>query len=246
MDKSESPKRWAGFIHLWSVLLELLARATVRRPWLFVALTLLSVVPTGYLASRLELKSSFVDLLSPSDPEVKDLNLVLEKTGGLGFSTIAISAADRPLAERMAVELERRLEAVPGVKFVQGRLDVDYLKDRQLYFLTADELKDLTKSVKESIDYRVAKEADMLLDDEEPPPPDPFEKVKKEASSREITIEPFLVGNDGKYLYVLVGLGGTAGDLGETSRIQGDVERVALELGAELSPGLEIVFTVRS
>lgn len=243
MDKSESPKRWAGFIHLWSVLLELLARATVRRPWLFVALTLLSVVPTGYLASRLELKSSFVDLLSPSDPEVKDLNLVLDKTGGLGFSTIAISAADRPLAERMAVELERRLEAVPGVKFVQGRLDVDYLKDRQLYFLTADELKELTKSVKESIDYRVAKEADMLLDDEEPPPPDPFEKVKKEASSREITIEPFLVGNDGKYLYVLVGLGGTAGDLGETSRIQGDVERVALELGAELSPGLEILFT---
>lgn len=243
MDNSESPKRWAGFIHLWSVLLELLARATVRRPWLFVALSLLSIAPTGYLAARLQLKSSFVDLLSPEDPEVKDLNLVLDKTGGLGFSTIAIPAADRPLAERMAVELEQRLEAVPGVKFVQGRLDVDYLKDRQLYFLSTQELEELTKSVKESIDYRVAKEADLILDEDEAPPPDPFEKVKKEAKSREITIEPFLVGNDGKYLYVLVGLGGTTGDLGDTSRIQGEVERVASELGKELSPSLELVFT---
>ncbi|MBK8943623.1 MAG: hypothetical protein IPM79_40035 [Polyangiaceae bacterium] len=41
------------------------SRGRPCQPWLFVALTLLSVVPTGYLASRLELKTPFVDLSRP-------------------------------------------------------------------------------------------------------------------------------------------------------------------------------------
>jgi len=208
----------------------------------FVLAALLSFFPAAWLASKLTLKSSFIDLLSQDDPEVQDLNLVLEKTGGLGFSTIAVSAADRPRAEKLAVTLAERLEKLEGVKFVQARLDVEFLEDRQLYYLSAKELGELTADVKAAIDHRVQAEAGMLLDDEEAPP-DPLEKIKKEGEKKDLGLSPFLVGNDGKYLYVLLGLGGSVGDLDATTRVQAEVERTTQAVVDETAPGVEVLFT---
>lgn len=232
-----------GLVQLWGALLERFARVTVRRPWLFVAFALVSAMPALLLASKLTLKSSFIDLLSQDDPEVMDLNRVLEKTGGLGFSTIAVPASDRPRAEAYAVALQRELEALPGVKFAQARLDVEYLEDRQLYYLSVDELRELTSGVKASIDHRVQKEAGMLLEDDEAPPPDPLAKIKQEAEAKALGLEPFIVGSDQQYLYVLVGLEGAVGEMDETVRNQGEVERVANDLQARTAPGLGIRFT---
>jgi hypothetical protein len=232
-----------GMIHVWASLLERLARATVRRPWAFIVFAMLSSVPALYLASRLELKSSFIDLLSTEDPEVKDLQLVLQKTGGLGFSTIAIQATDRPRAEKFAVQLAERLERLEGVKFVQARLEVEFLEDRQLYYLSTTELEELTKEVKAAIDHRVRKEAGLLLDEDEAPPVDPLDRIKKEGEKKDLGLAPFLVGSDGKYLYVILGLGGSVADLGATSRVQAEVERVARESADELAPGIEVLFT---
>ncbi len=80
------------------------------------------------------------------------------------------------------------------------------------------------------------KEADLLLEDG--PPPDPFERIRKESSSREQPVQEYLVGKDGAYLYVLVGLTGSVSDL-EPSRIaQAEIERETTELaaGEGLSP----------
>ncbi|NUO53547.1 MAG: MMPL family transporter, partial [Polyangiaceae bacterium] len=237
------PPSAKGFIHAWATLLERLAGATVRRPWAFVAVALLSFLPAAWLASKLELKSSFIDLLSVDDPEVQDLNLVLKKTGGLGFSTIAIAAKDRPKAEALAVEMASRLEKLPGVKFVQARLDVEFIEDRQLYYLSAKELDELTTEVKAAIDHRVKKEAGLLLDEDEAPPVDPLDRIKKEGEKKGLGLSPFLIGNDGAYLYVLLGLGGSVGDLDATVRSQAEVERVARETAAEVAPGVEVLFT---
>ncbi len=237
------PPSEGGFIHLWSKLLERLALATVRRPIFFLVVALATFFPTAYLASKLSLKSSFIDLLSPDDAEVKDLNLVLEKTGGLGFSTIAIEASDRPRAERFAVSLAERLEKLPGVKFVQARLDVEFLEDRQLYYLSAKELEELTAEVKAAIDYRVQEEAGLIIDEDAAKAPDPLERIKKEGEKKGLGLSPFLVGNDGKYLYVLLGLGGSVGDLDATTQVQAEVERTTKEAANELAPGMEVLFT---
>ncbi len=241
--KDGPAKESSGLIHLWARLLGALAEASVKRPWWFLAAALLSFVPAITLASKLSLKSSFIDLLSQDDPEVQDLNLVLDKTGGLGFSTIAVEATDRKRAESVAVQLAERLERVEGVKFVQARLEVEYLEDRQLYYLSQKEIDELTEAVKGAVDQRVEAEMGHLLEDDEPKPPDPLDKIKKESEKKELGLSPFLVGSDGRYLYVLLGLGGSVGDLDATMRVQAEVERTAQETVAEVAPGLEILFT---
>jgi predicted RND superfamily exporter protein len=233
------PARWA---HPWPRLLEALGRATVRRPWHFVVAALLSFVPALLLASRLKLESSFIELLSPADPEVRDLEQVLDKTGALGFSTIAIGAADRRRAEALAVELQRRLEPLDGVEFVEARIDVDFIEKRSLYYLSVDELADLVRSVEESIDHRIADRAGLLIDDT-PPPPLPLDRLDGEAAERAIGLEPFVVGNDGKYLYVFVALAGSVGDLDSTVASQAELERMALATRDEVFPGAELLFT---
>lgn len=237
------PHSQKGFIHFWANLLEGLARATVRRPFVFIAIAIASFLPAAWLASNLTLKSSFIDLLSQDDAEVKDLNLVLEKTGGLGFSTIAIDASDRPRAEKFAVALAERLEKLQGVKFVQARLEIEFLEDHQLYFLSAKELDELTSEVKAAIDFRVKQEAGLIIDEEETKAPDPLERIRKEGEKKDLGLSPFLVGNDGKYLYVLLGLGGSVGDLDVTTKAQAEVEETTKAAAAELAPGIEILFT---
>ncbi|MFO0550566.1 MAG: MMPL family transporter [Polyangiaceae bacterium] len=231
-----------GLVHLWAVALEAFARLITRRPWTFVIVGLLTFVPTGYLASKLTLRSSFMDLLSHDDPEVKDLDVVLEKTGGLGYTIVAVPAEDRPRGEAYAVELGKRLGQLPDVRFVQARLDVEFLADHQLYYASPAELSELTGAVKSSIDYRVQKAAGMLLDDEDAPP-DPLPDMRKKAAEKKVDIQPFVVGNDGRYIYVMVVLSSAVSDLDVTQRAQAEVERVAKELAAEQSPALEVRFT---
>jgi hypothetical protein len=220
-------------------LLSVFARALVARPGLWLLGALLSLVPALWLTSRLEVHTSFIDLLSHDDPEVVALDRVLDESGGLGFSLIAIPSEDRPRAERVAIALDERLPKLNGVRFVQARTDVKFFEDRKLYYLDAPALEDLARATKESIDYRIMKETDLLLEDE--PPPDPFERIRKEASSREQPIPEFLVGKDGKYLYVLIGLTGSVADL-EPSRIaQAEIEREASAIAA--TEGLTPRFT---
>lgn len=129
------------------------------------------------------------------------------------------------------------------MKFVQARLDVEFIEDRQLYYLSAKELDLLTAEVKAAIDHRVKKEAGLLLDDDEAPPPDPLDRIKQEGEKKGLGLSPFLVGNDGAYLYVLLGLGGSVGDLDATVRVQAEVERLTLETAAEVAPGVTVRFT---
>ncbi|MFT3765311.1 MAG: MMPL family transporter [Minicystis sp.] len=236
------PARDKGLFQAWPWLLAAITRATLTRPWALVIAAAISFVPAIYLSSKLGLNSSFLDLLSPRDPEVVELDRVLDKTGGLGFSVIAVPAEDRARAERLALALQERIAEVPGVKSVEGRIDVEFVEDRSLYYLDVAEIDALTAAVTEAVDRRVMKEAGMLLLDEDAGE-DPLDRVKQEASKKGLRIAPFSVGSDGKYLYVQVVLGGAVSDLGVTSRIQAEVERAASAVAAETAPGAELRFT---
>jgi hypothetical protein len=241
--ENPTPTPPRGLRHIWPRILAAVARATLARPWALVIVAAVSLVPTLYLSSLLTLKSSFIDLLSPRDPEVVELQEVIAKTGGLGFSTVAIPAEDRARAERLAVALAPRLGAVPGVAFVEGRLDVEFVQDRALYGLDVAEIDALTQAAREAIDQRIMKETGLLLLDDADPAPDPLERIRKEVDRRPLALTPFRVGSDGRFLYVGVILGSAASDVGVSARVQAEVERVASALAAELAPGLTLRFT---
>lgn len=225
----------------WPWLLQTITRLTLSRPWTMVLVAALSAVPALLLASRLGLKSSFLDLLSRDDPEVVELNHVLEKTGGLGFSVIAVPADDLPKAKALALTLEERVSKVPGVSYVEARVDVEWAEDRALYALSVADIESLTAKVKEAIDRRIEKEMGVLLDEGPEAGEDPLATIRQEAKKRDLGIRPWSIGSDGKYLYVSVVLGGVVSNLGVTRKIQAEVERVSSAAAAEV--GMSLRFT---
>lgn len=225
-------------------LLTRVTRATLRRPWLALAAGAVALVPAGWLASHLEFESSFTALLPESYQAVKDLKAGIERTGGSAFAVVAIGAQDRAEAERYADQLHQRLVDLPITRYVQSRLDVKFIEDRQLLYLSEARLEQLVEEVEEEIDARTIKGAglDLGLDapkegeaqkEASPPTLDLSARFKEEAKKVNLPTDPYMVGKDGKYLYVFLALTGDAGNLGGAREAQAILERTAKALRDE-------------
>ena len=114
-----------------TALLTRLARLQVARPWLVMLLVLLTLAPTGWLASRLDLKTSFTELLPESRPSV----IEMRRTEG----RLASNATLTVVAESGSVQaLKAFVDAlVPRLSTLDPSLisSVDYgTKDAQAFF----------------------------------------------------------------------------------------------------------------
>ena len=78
MSSPEDPHSPAPPTRLERVLAAL-GRGLSRRPWTVLALLAISIVPSIWLASGLTVRSSFLDLLPPDRPAVRQLEDVLDR-----------------------------------------------------------------------------------------------------------------------------------------------------------------------
>lgn len=229
-------------------LLERLSSFSARRASLVFAAALSSLVPALLLAERLEFESSLTALLPEDYQAVRDLRAGEQRTGGVAHALVAIGAQDRPRAERYADALERALVGLPEVRFVEARLDTDFIERRQLLFAGLDTLDELVEELTDEIDARKVEAAGLGLGLGGPGEGLDFDlraRFGEEAKRLGLPAEPYRYGADGRYLYVFVAVSGEAGDLGNARRIQAQLEETARRVRDEggFSPDLELRFS---
>ena len=166
-------------------LLLLLGQLQTRRPWLLLAIALLTMIPAAWGAAGLKLKSDFAELL----PDNKDSVIVMRRTSsrlpGASTLSLAIRVPEKnPAAlEKFVDALTPRLQAL-GPKWV-GSVDAG-VKDTQAFFdqnkllyAKLDDLKKASDEIDERYQYEVSKASGTLLDTDEAPPPLSADSIKQ-------------------------------------------------------------------
>src|SRR6266516_2071047 len=100
-----------------------LTSASLHHPWLFVAGALTVVVAAGYLASHLEIRSSFEELLPSDVPSVREIKTLIQRVGGDGTVYVIVEAIEGggglPAAQALARELADDYRAM-GPKVIRS------------------------------------------------------------------------------------------------------------------------------
>jgi hypothetical protein len=218
----------------WS---EAFIRGTLARPWRVVLLfTVLALVGT-VMASRLEFRGSFVELLPQEAREVQDLTRVAQKAGGDGYLVVRAQGLKPEALRSFADTLAKKLETLPEVRYVEHRFDVGFFQERGLLLLPTEKLEALRQDVDARLRYEKQKANPLFVDLDTEEPAD-FEQIVKKYSP-DAPMREYLGSADGSEVYLMVKPGGTAGDLVFAQRLVEDVKRAADEL-AQGSPGVKL------
>jgi predicted RND superfamily exporter protein len=217
-------------------LLRAAGRLAARRPGWVLALLAVSAIASAVPALSLEVRSSFLDLLPPSERPVIELREVLAHSRSSGDVVIAISAEDRPRAEAFAREVLARLEREPSVQSVAGHLDPEWFRDRQLLYAEESEIAGLTERARESIDRELLRGTGLFVDlmgeDESDGGAEATPELLREVESRAhyLPHDEWSATPDGRYLLLWAYFPAASGDLGEAEASWALVRRVVDEL----------------
>jgi uncharacterized protein len=126
-----------------------------NRSWFNVtilAVTLLS----GWAASRLELKTSFSELLPESLPSVKALNQAAERLGGTSFLSVGVESPDFEANRKFVEDMAKKLDPLVGssIRFFEYKYDdvLDFVHKFGLQYLSYDNLSRMADDLRNEIE----------------------------------------------------------------------------------------------
>lgn len=112
--------RFAGF---WERTLGGLAAVAVRRPRTVLAVAAaLALIAAGLVATRLELKSSNLDLVDPDLPEIARFRDFADRFGTPNVLVVVLEGSDGRVLGELAEAMAARLPSVTGVRSALARL----------------------------------------------------------------------------------------------------------------------------
>jgi len=126
-------------------LLDRLALATVRKPWLVAVTILLFTILTGFLAERLELKMSYTNLMPKDHPKVLELNRIIKEYDGASTMIVVAQGSEENLkafAEALVPALNTPT-LKPLIKAVDYRLPTDFIQRHGLMLMKTEDLEKL-------------------------------------------------------------------------------------------------------
>lgn len=220
-----------------------LARAQERRPLLFTLVPLLLAILSAILASRLELRSRFDQLLPDNQPSVQELERLTRLTHSNAHIFILLEGASEARLRQMSDELVGRLRRLgrPWVADAQNGVQASrrFLMPRAGLFLSLDELRKLDRDMGELWEHEAAKRADLLLDEEEEARGTPRVTVagllgrlkrSQHAAEADRYKDGYFQSADGRALVVLVRSAHEKGNVEGGQRTLREVQRVVAEL----------------
>ncbi|MCG3174948.1 MAG: hypothetical protein GMKNLPBB_03251 [Myxococcota bacterium] len=213
---------------------QLVSRLAARRPGVVTAVLLLSLIPALLLSSGLVFKNDFADLLPADTPAVKEMHEVMDRSGGSAYVIIAVSATDLPLAKKYALDLDAALTRLDPVLYVQSKMDLGFIRDRRLLYLPEKDLHDLVDRATAWIDKRTAAQIPGYVELEEDSGEEESINIDELTDQRfrdaRLPRDEFLIGNDGKFLYVFIRLKGAVTDMDSSRQALADIRRAAEDL----------------
>ncbi|MDI3290597.1 MMPL family transporter [Polyangium sp. 15x6] len=158
--------------------LRALGRFQARRPFLVLLFALLSLVPTGFFATKIGFRPDFSELLPDNKDSVIEMRRVSARLSGITTLTVTAEIADgkNEAALRAFVDaIVPKLEALgpPWVEQVDwsSRETKKFVDENKLLFADLADLEKARDEVVARYEYEVQKETGTLLDDSDPPPP---------------------------------------------------------------------------
>lgn len=238
-----------AFIEEWTVSRSLRQRwfegfiqTAVSRPWYVLLICALLAAGGMALASRLEFRGSFVELLPQGAREVQDLTRVSQKAGGDGYLVIVAKGDTPERLKAYASELKSRLEALPEVRYVEHDYDVEFFRRHGLLLLPAEKLAELRKELAARVRYERQQANPFYIDLGATPPPPTFEEIARKHSPN-APVNEYLANADGTEVYLMLKPMGTAGDLSFARRFVELAMGTGRTLASERFPAVKLEAT---
>ncbi|NMO14537.1 MMPL family transporter [Pyxidicoccus fallax] len=221
-----------------------------RRPGLALLLALVLAVLGGLFARNLSLNANLVDLLPRSFESVRDLHTLEERFGALGWVAVVGEGADAASLQRFADELTPKLEALPGIRFVESQRPSAFFRDRALYFLSEEDLKEVHRRLEARIAWEKRQANPLFVDlvGEEPPSLDFSDLEAKYGGSAGQRLSShgsdYYLDPEQRRVVLLAKPDTTSADLGYSRRIVGEVRQLldAQDL-SKYGPGFRVDIT---
>ncbi|WP_342378185.1 MMPL family transporter [Myxococcus stipitatus] len=227
-----------------------LAACGHRHPLLALGLALALAAVGGVLSLNLRLNANLVDLLPRSFASVQALGELETRFGALGWVAVVGEGGDAASLRRFADDLTPQLEKLPGVRFVEKERTGAFFRDKALYFLSEEDLREVYRR----LDARIAWEKQQanplyvnLVD--EPPPPLDFSDLEARylgAGGHKLSAssDDYYLDADAGRVVVLVKPEMTSADLSYSRRIVDEVEALldAQDL-SKYGPGFQVHLT---
>ena len=236
-----------------------LADFQVRRPWVVLLAALLSLVPAGWGASQLTLKTAFSELLPDNKPSVIEMHKVKERLAGLSTLTVVALSKDIDALKKFVDEVAPKIRGLPP-EYVVG-VD-DGTREARKFFdahkhLYADlkDIEDVHDDVVERYDYEVGKKSGMDLgleedDDEEPPKLDPeslkkrFQKKVDEAKKKEKGRDGYYIGGKKSPLVAILVRTPLSSGSDKAFDLRKRIEKIVADVNPQRhDPKLQVAFT---
>ena len=213
-------------------------QTTVARPLWMVGLFALLGLGGALLASRLEFRGSFVELLPAGAREVQDLTRVSQKAGGDGYLVLRARGAAPDTLRAYARQLQGRLEKLPQVRYVEHHFDVGFFLRNGLLLMPAERLRALHDELEARVTHERRQANPLYVELEEQKPPPTFEELQRKYLP-ESPVKEDLASADGTEVYLFIKPAGTAADLGFARQFVDEAKAVAAEV-AQGYPGVTV------
>ena len=170
---------------------------------MLVALVL--VVVSGVLASRLQLRTNFAELLPSADPAVEELHRLAEHVGGTAVMQVAIQSPDREANLKFAGALAERVRALGPTIVTDATYDVRaeqaFFHDRRFLYAPLDDLVALRNALRGEIDRKKNPLVVDLLDEDSVD--DVVARMKKRTSGLHLFPTGYFEADDGHLVVVV-------------------------------------------
>ena len=134
-----------------------------QRPLLALALAAALTALGGWPVSRLTLETNLTSLLPRSFESVAGLGELKVKFGGIGYVAVAGHGTDQANLERFADELAPKIQALPGIRFVEHRRASGFFGDRALYYMTVADLEEIEARIRAREKYERRQKNPMYI-----------------------------------------------------------------------------------
>jgi predicted RND superfamily exporter protein len=211
-------------------LISRVTRAAVDRPWRLIVGALLVTLVAVKLASGLEIRSSFAELLPEDVPSVREIKELIKRVGGDGTILVVVESLNGPQDlrkdEALAEQLGKEILALgpEQIRSVQSRMTPvrEWYENHWPLFLSLADLEKARDSVRDEIKKQKAKANPLTLEDEDPPGqaapaqmPEFLDPSKPSPRARvaerfERYVDGFMVAPDKKSVTLLVRPAGTS------------------------------------
>src|SRR5687767_14692769 len=152
----------------------MLARSSVRHPYLWLVASLLAGAAAFPLVTKLKVNTNWAAMLPKDAQSVKDLELTRSRVGGLNELSVALFSKDATALTRFAKDLVPRLEKLKKTQHVFAvEWNVaeyeDFVYDNRHLYADLDDLQEIRDELQLRLDYERLKHNPLYVNLEEPP-----------------------------------------------------------------------------